>query len=254
MNSPASTHTNTNLVAYSFEYKGKSLQLTGRSDVASDEAIIYNVFLKDMFSMEHMPQHASLHNFYHAIQLQGKRPVIVDAGANIGASSVYFHEQYPAIKSISIEPSGNNFMLLESNVRGYDAHPIQAALSCSNGQLWMNDEDFGPIAVRVGLTGKTKVNAYCMERILQDFSPADQPFIAKIDIEGGEALLFSENTAWLDLFPLVIIELHDWMLPFTNVSNNFYKAVGHLEFDLINFGENTFCFNKRLLKAHPAAM
>jgi hypothetical protein len=39
------------------------------------------------------------------------------------------------------------------------------------------------------------------------------PFIAKIDIEGAEGLVFSKNTGWFDKTPIAFIELHDWMLP-----------------------------------------
>jgi hypothetical protein len=41
--------------------------------------------------------------------------------------------------------------------------------------------------------------------------------------------------------------LHDWVMPYTNVSRNFYRSISNFEFDLVNSGENTFCFNRRLL-------
>ena len=37
--------------------------------------------------------------------------------------------------------------------------------------------------------------------------------LIKIDIEGGESELFEKNIEWIEKFPLIIIELHDWMLP-----------------------------------------
>jgi len=42
--------------------------------------------------------------------------------------------------------------------------------------------------------------------------------------------------------------LHDWMIPFENNSQNFYKSISNYRFDLITQGENTFCFNHRFLK------
>ena len=71
------------------------------------------------------------------------------------------------------------------------------------------------------------------------------PFICKIDIEGGEANLFKCNYSWLERFPLVIIELHDWLLPGESNSRNFLKAA--LEFDFVYRDENLFCFNNALL-------
>jgi hypothetical protein len=73
------------------------------------------------------------------------------------------------------------------------------------------------------------------------------PLILKIDIEGGEDALFNGNTDWLSKFPLVIIELHDWMLPFSGSSRNFIKAVAQHDFDFVYRGENVFLFNRKIL-------
>ena len=76
------------------------------------------------------------------------------------------------------------------------------------------------------------------------------PFILKIDIEGSEEDVFSGDSSWLDQFPCVIIELHDWMLPFSGSSRNFQRAIARLDFDLVQRGENLFCFNRRILKEY----
>jgi hypothetical protein len=66
------------------------------------------------------------------------------------------------------------------------------------------------------------------------------PFIAKIDIEGAEADLFAANTGWVQSFDLVIIELHDWMLPGQGTSRNFLKCIANLDRDFLHIGENIF--------------
>jgi hypothetical protein len=66
-----------------------------------------------------------------------------------------------------------------------------------------------------------------------EVSANTNPLILKIDIEGGEDALFNGNTIWLDKFPLVIIELHDWMLPFSGSSRNFIKSVAQYDFDFL---------------------
>jgi hypothetical protein len=76
---------------------------------------------------------------------------------------------------------------------------------------------------------------------------AHVPMIFKIDIEGAEDYLFSGSTEWLDYFPLVIIELHDWMLPFSGSSRNFLRAVASHDFDFISKNENVFLFNRKIL-------
>jgi hypothetical protein len=66
------------------------------------------------------------------------------------------------------------------------------------------------------------------------------PFIVKIDIEGFEENLFEKNTEWLDKFPLLIIELHDWMIPKSANSQNFLRCVSKLNRDFIYINENVF--------------
>jgi hypothetical protein len=65
-----------------------------------------------------------------------------------------------------------------------------------------------------------------------------EPFLIKIDIEGFESDLFSANTEWVDCFPVIIIELHDWMLPGDCNSRNFLQAIAGRSRDFILRGEN----------------
>ena len=51
------------------------------------------------------------------------------------------------------------------------------------------------------------------------------PFIIKIDIEGYEKDLFESNIEWIKDFQIIVIEIHDWMMPFESVSKNFFKAI-----------------------------
>jgi len=44
-------------------------------------------------------------------------PLIIDAGANIGLSLIYFKRLYPQARIIAYEPDNSIFKLLESNVR-----------------------------------------------------------------------------------------------------------------------------------------
>jgi hypothetical protein len=67
-----------------------------------------------------------------------------------------------------------------------------------------------------------------------------KPFIVKIDIEGYENQLFSSNTEWINEFPVLIIELHDGMLPNSANSGNFLKEISKLNRDFLFHGENIF--------------
>ena len=53
----------------------------------------------------------------------------------------------------------------------------------------------------------------------------------KIDIESFEDDLFARNTEWFDAFPVVVIELHDWLLPGKLTSQNFLKLASQRDRD-----------------------
>jgi len=56
--------------------------------------------------------------------------LIVDCGANVGYSTVYFLTRYPRAKVIAVDPDPDNYALLEANVAPYGARcrPIRSAV------------------------------------------------------------------------------------------------------------------------------
>ena len=69
---------------------------------------------------------------------------------------------------------------------------------------------------------------------------ACEPFIVKIDIEGGEQDVFSGNTEWVARTPVLIIELHDWLIPKGGTSGPFLKCISALDRDFVYIGEAIF--------------
>ena len=64
--------------------------------------------------------------------------------------------------------------------------------------------------------------------------------MVKIDIEGIEQDLFMANTEWIDRFPVIIIELHDWLFPGQRTSSTFLKSIGIRDRDFVYVHENIF--------------
>jgi hypothetical protein len=73
---------------------------------------------------------------------------------------------------------------------------------------------------------------------MRDVSNNARLFIAKIDIEGFEDDLFSDNTRWVDDVEVIIIEPHDWLFPGTGTSRNFQRAISKRPFEVVISGEN----------------
>jgi len=66
------------------------------------------------------------------------------------------------------------------------------------------------------------------------------PFIVKIDIEGFEDNLFSENVDWVDRLRLVVIELHDRLFPGEGRSRTFLQVAVERNRGFVQVGETVF--------------
>ena len=77
----------------------------------------------------------------------GNPIVIVDAGANIGLTSIYFANKYPNATIIAIEPEESNYKLMLKNISSYDnIIPLNAA-------IWFKNEDLSVIDPGSGFWG-----------------------------------------------------------------------------------------------------
>lgn len=78
-------------------------------------------------------------------------------------------------------------------------------------------------------------------------APGATPFILKIDIEGGEGDLLGEEAKVFARFPIVVLELHDWMLPRAGTSRAFLRWHAERDRDFVHIGENVFSMCNQLL-------
>jgi FkbM family methyltransferase len=219
-----------------------------RPGSGSDRSVVYQILQSRDYELNHFRRAGALEAYAQSKMNTGQRPLIIDAGANIGASPVYFSFRYPTSRVVAIEPEPNNCDLLRQNCASRDVVLLEGAIGSEKSRAFLFDPGLSDWGFRVGSTGSYAVTVFTVDEILND--PANVhhfPFICKIDIEGGEAALFERNTEWLERFPLVIIELHDWLLPGEGNSQNFFKALVAHDFDFVFRGENSFCFNNRLL-------
>jgi FkbM family methyltransferase len=224
-----------------------------RPSSKGDVGVIGQIFQQQDYNVSAWPQGQSL--LRHHFQRSKERPsLIIDAGANIGASSLYWHCMLSDIVVYSIEPQADNFRLLEKNTEECaNAINFHGAIASVDGKVSIvdpgeSDWGFRTSAQTESAPADLVVPSISPATVLADPRLADTtPLILKIDIEGAEGELFSGDTAWMDRFPLVIIELHDWMLPFSGSSRSFIQAVGRYDFDFVHRGENIFLFNRRIL-------
>ena len=222
-----------------------------RPESVGDKGVIQQIFENQDYELAHFRLTERLMKLGEAESRRGRELLIIDAGANIGAAALYFSFRFSSSRIIAIEPERKNCELLRMNCAGLNITIVEAALGCEAGKSFLSDPGLSDWGFRTGDTGEYEVDVVTVDQL---FNTCDKekvaPLICKIDIEGGEANLFKCNYSWLERFPLVIIELHDWLLPGEGNSRNFLKAALEFDFDFVYRGENLFCFNNALLKKY----
>lgn len=235
------------LSEYNYISNGVSHEIYFRPTPSSDLPVINQIFQQEVYALDGW-SHKELLERYCGSHFQNQKLLIIDAGANIGASSIYFSESWENSFVVSIEPEKYNYSLLKLNTVGKSILPLEGAVGSEVGTMFLNDPGHGDVGFRVSNSGEYEVSVYTVNQIIDiGKKHGATPFICKIDIEGGESELFSKNTEWMNDFALIIIELHDWMLPMQGSSKSFLKEICKLDFELLQKGENLFFFNKNLL-------
>lgn len=143
---------------------------------------------------------------------------ILDGGANVGYSAVYFARQFPQALIIAVEPEPSNFRLLRHNTAGYpNIRPVQKALWPHSTHLAIENTAGQPDAFRVKEVASPEDGAIptCTIGELLDDVGIEQFDLIKLDVEGAEKELFEDprREVWLGRTRAVILEPHDWFKP-----------------------------------------
>ena len=142
---------------------------------------------------------------------------IIDAGANIGLSTVFFAHKYPRARVVAIEPEAANFALLQQNTRGYaNVVALHAALWSETGEVALDDPgrgEHGFVTREAGPTGDiTHVEAVTISDVMER-QALDHVDLLKVDIEGAEKEVFEQAGRWIGHVSVVVAELHDRFKP-----------------------------------------
>ncbi len=137
---------------------------------------------------------------------------IVDLGANIGMTSLFFGLQSPGAVIYALEPDPENFELLITNlsreITGSRLIPVAAAISSDNGVEYLHKKQKSYNSSVSGIDiSDTEVRAVNMPTFMREMF-IDEIDLLKIDIEGKEAELFSRDLAWLEKVRNIVMECH----------------------------------------------
>ena len=162
-------------------------------------------------------------NEYDSLNLPKVVDTIVDLGANIGLSALFFMKKYPDARIIAVEPDAVNFEIMKRNLEDYSSQVtlLNAAIWPSDGEVSLvehdeSNEGLGAWGYRTetlteGAEGS--VSAISIPTLMKQ-SSINYIDILKVDIEGAEYELFEKGyESWLDKVGLIIIETHDRFKP-----------------------------------------
>jgi len=175
----------------------------------SDQDVFRKVFVRAEYQHRFLPAEAR---------------TIIDAGANVGISVLWFHLRFPQALIVALEPDPANFRCLQANCGHLDR------VLLLNAALWGEDTE---LALQTTLDGKP-MEAWSTRTIPATGQPTpgsamtrahtvrsvmaqagiDHLDLLKIDIEGAEKDVFeAQDLAWLDRTSVITAEFHDRFRP-----------------------------------------
>lgn len=217
----------------------------------ADHAIFFQCLVKCQYDVSSFPQSIALDAFYQKQLSEGIIPLILDCGGNVGLATLWLARRYPAARVIVIEPDDNNLALLELNIAAVRERVIvvKGGVWHRSAKLKIINPNAGSAAFRLEEDSAAgSIQGYGIHELCEIGGNA-APMFVKVDIEGAQSYLFSENTDWLRRVGLLSLELDDWLFPWAGTSRSFFKAIAPLNFDYLLGGESIFCFNADVLQS-----
>jgi len=178
---------------------------------------------------------------------------IIDAGGYIGTAAIWFAQNYPNAKILTIEPSQANYEILLENIEPYpNIVPMNKAVVARSRSVNLMDRgtgDWGFSIVEKPRDNPSPTSLHHIEGITLDELIYDAGVkgvdILKLDIEGGEKEVFNFPGYWVRNTSLLVAELHNRI---THGCVAAYKeACAHMEELPASGGEKVFAVNSALI-------
>jgi len=137
--------------------------------------------------------------------------IVIDLGANIGLTTIFFSQRFPQSRFICVEPDMNNLRLLRENTLflGSRVCIIEGSVSVDSGftNFVESRYSWGGKTEGAQLTRGRRVRSLTVNEIME-MGNTNVVDVLKIDIEGTEAAIFKNKPTWLEKVRVIIIELH----------------------------------------------
>lgn len=208
----------------------------------TDAEVFRQIFQAREYDLSELRRYPDITARYEALLSAGHTPVIVDAGANIGAASLWFARAFPRAAVVAVEPDPDNAARCRANVAAHQGVTVcEAAIGATAGRIRLTNpagKAWSPRSER----SEDGIPVITLPELVAGV-PGGALFIAKIDIEGFESDLFAGDPDWIDDAAVIMVELHDWMMPGRGTSVALQRTMGMRGFEVMIRGENLIYFN-----------
>lgn len=147
-----------------------------------------------------------------------KYPIIIDCGANVGLSSMFFHNEFPNAKIYAFEADPKIFRYLENNISKCNCSNVKVfnqAVWIEDGKVNLSSEgaDSGSIVYN---EKSISVKSFRFSDYLEKFDKID---MLKMDIEGAEFDVLMDCSNQLSRIQNIFIEFHSHIKDEQKLSN-----------------------------------
>lgn len=141
---------------------------------------------------------------------ENKKPTIIDCGANIGLSVLYFKQLYPESEIIAFEPDPQIFNILSNNVNNFNLSQVElidkAVWNSETTLEFMSDgADGGRVVAIDSASQKYQVKTVKLRDYLNDNID-----LLKIDIEGAETEVIEDCADLFHNVKNLFLEYHSF--------------------------------------------
>lgn len=140
------------------------------------------------------------------------RGLIIDGGANIGASTALLAARNPDAIVVAIEPAKDNLRLLRENTASYpNVIVVEGGIWSKTGRLRIANSEAAYWSYRCEEASADDPDSFAAYSIDDIFTIAgrDTCDLLKLDIEGAEVNVFENPGLWLDKTRIIIVEIHN---------------------------------------------
>ncbi len=214
-----------------------------RNEKHSDSKVFHQIFILEEYAL--ILKLMTLNSVFD------KQKIIIDAGANVGYTTVYFSSIFHDAKFYSIEPSQENAACFLQNINDLKnklhIKLYQKALAHKAGLNFEINRDFRDkkdwsIATLETETGN--IEGISIQEIINE-NKLPHISLLKIDIEGAERFIFTikNDLSFLKITEILAIEIHDEF----EIRETINKLLLDSGFLIFESGELTIGVNKKAM-------